>query len=101
MKKILLSALIAVCNVATVNAQEINERKQDKPVLEEKKKGLESLNLTVDQKEKIKSLKEAHKQQIDEMKKEGASQENIEAVRKEHQDQIQALLTDEQKVEWK
>lgn len=101
MKKILLTAMIAAFTVAAVNAQEITERKQDKPALEEKKKGLESLNLTPEQREKIKSLKEAHKQEVDEMKKEGASQENIEAVRQKHHEQIQSILTDEQRVELK
>lgn len=104
MKRIALTAMIAAFSMTAIQAQEVTERKQEKPVLHEKQKNhlkndLSSLNLSEDQKSKIKLLKEAHKQQMDELKKEGVPQESFEAIRKQHHEQIQSLLTEEQKAE--
>ena len=101
MKRIVISVFAAAFVFTAANAQEITERKQDKPTLTEQKKGMESLNLSPEQIEKMKAIKEGHKVQVEELKKQGVSQEKIDALKQTQHDEIMALLTEEQKVEWK
>jgi hypothetical protein len=104
MKRIVLTATIAAFSMTAINAQEVTERKHEKPALHEKQKDhfkndFAGLNLSVDQKAKMKSLKEAHHLQMDELKKQNASEEKMEAIRKEHHDQLLSILTTDQKAE--
>jgi Spy/CpxP family protein refolding chaperone len=107
MKKIILSALVLSMGFA-INAQEIPDRKSEKPGMMHKKNhhrgGMEmkSLNLTEDQKAKFKSQNEAFRKEMQELKK----NENItvkdwkakaETIRKQHKEGIQSILTSEQK----
>ena len=73
MKKIILSAFIVMLAV-TVKAQEIPERKSDRPHMMERKrhphgKEFQNLNLTTEQKVKFKSQNENFRQQMQELKK--------------------------------
>ncbi len=108
MKKIIFSALVVLLAV-TVNAQEIRERKSERPQMMERKRhhhGMEfqKLNLTDDQKVKFKSQNESFHQQMDELKK----NDNItvkewrnkaESLRKEYKAGISGILTGEQKAQ--
>jgi Spy/CpxP family protein refolding chaperone len=108
MKKIILSALVLSMAFA-VQAQEIPERKGERPPMMERKKhhpGMEfqKLNLTEDQKAKFKTQNESFRQQMEELKKNDnitvkdwkAKAENI---RKEHKNNTQNILTSEQKAQ--
>ena len=96
MKRIVFTALIVAISFATVNAQETVAAKS---ATVQNNGGLESLNLTTDQKEKIASIRQAHKLEIEALKKEGASAEKIESLRQSQDDQILAILTKEQRAE--
>lgn len=107
MKKVFMTLLVASLAVATVNAQEIPQRKREafKPVERERmygKKELSSLNLTDEQKTKMKQLNEEFRKQSEELNKQDnitvkESREKKEALRKDHQQKFQAILTPEQK----
>ena len=108
MKKIILSAFIVMLAVS-VKAQEIPERKSDRPHMKERKghphgKEFQNLNLTTEQNVKFKSQNENFRQQIQELKK----NDNItvkewklkaENLRKEHKAGISGILTEEQKAQ--
>ncbi len=108
MKKIILSAFIVMLAVS-VKAQEIPERKSDRPHMMERKghphgKEFQNLNLTTEQKVKFKSQNENFRQQMQELKK----NDNItvkewklkaENLRKEHKAGISGILTEEQKAQ--
>jgi Spy/CpxP family protein refolding chaperone len=108
MKKIILSTLVLSLAFA-VQAQEIPERKGERPPMMERKKhhrGMEfqKLNLTEDQKAKFKTQNESFRKQMEELKKNDnitvkdwkAKAENI---RKEHKNNTQNILTSEQKAQ--
>lgn len=109
MKKIILSAFVLSMAFAA-QAQEIPERKGEKPPMMERKKhhsrGMEfqKLNLTEEQKAKFKSQNESFRKQMEELKK----NDNItvkdwkakaESLRKEHKSNTQNILTTEQKAQ--
>jgi Spy/CpxP family protein refolding chaperone len=109
MKKIIAAALVLSVSFA-VNAQEIPERKADKPGMHERhRKGhhgmdMKQLNLTEGQKEQFKKERESFKSKMDELKK----NENItvkewksrmETIRKDHKSKIDGILTAEQKAQ--
>jgi hypothetical protein len=109
MKKIILSALILSMTVS-VNAQEITDRKMERPERHERKKGhdrhpgadFKSLNLTEDQKEKFKSQNESFRKQVEELKKnDGITvkewKSKMQNLRAEHKANMQGLLTADQK----
>lgn len=107
MKKFLVS-LAAIAFVAiTVQAQEIPDRKRGefKPVQKHKtfmKKELSDLNLTEEQKTKLKTMNEEFRKQMDELKKQDQItvkeyREKMETLRKNHRTEFQSLLTPEQK----
>ena len=110
MKKLILSALIVSMAIG-VQAQEIKERKSDKPQRHEKhpgKKGhhdaMKQLNLTEDQKAKFKTQNENFRIQMAELKKNDGitvkeSREKMASIRKEHKERTQAILTTEQKAQ--
>ncbi len=110
MKKLILSALVASMAIG-VQAQEIKERKADKPERHEKHPGkrehhdaMKQLNLTEDQKAKFKTQNEEMRKKLDELKKNDGitvkeSREKMEAIRKEHKEKTQSILTTEQKAQ--
>ena len=103
--------IVGVCVVAlfsgTAYAQEIPDRKrgrEDMITREHRGEGLDQLNLSAEQKEKIKSLREGTRKQMEELKKD----DNItvkdwrakrEAIRKDQREKIQSLLTSDQKAQ--
>ncbi len=108
MKKIILSALVLSFAIA-VNAQEIPDRKTEKPGMMQKKRhhggGMEefkALNLTEDQKTKLKTQHEALRTQMVELKKnDGITvkewKEKAKSIHETHKAQVQSVLTIEQK----
>jgi hypothetical protein len=111
MKKIILSALI-LSIAAGVKAQEIPERKMERPAMHERMKGhdghpgmdFKSLNLTDEQKEKFKSQNESFRKQMEELKKnDGITvkewRSKMETLRNDHKAKMQGLLTTDQKAQ--
>lgn len=111
MKKLILSAVVFSMAVA-VQAQEIPERKTERPGMLERKRhhvrhhrmDLQKLNLSEDQKAKFKSQNESFRKQVDDLKK----NENItvkdfktkmESIRKEHKSKVEGILTADQKAQ--
>ncbi len=108
MKKIILSAFIVMLAVS-VKAQEIPERKSDRPHMMERNRHpqgreFQKLNLTDDQKVKFKSQKESFHKQMEELKK----NDNItvkewrnkaENLRKEFKKGVSGIMTPEQKAQ--
>ncbi len=110
MKKIILSALVVSMALA-VNAQQIPERKTDKPPMHHKmdrKKGdrmdMQKLNLTEDQKAQFKTQRESFHKQMETLKK----NDNItvkewnakkDALQKENKAKMQSFLTADQKAQ--
>ena len=108
MKKLIFSVFVIVSAV-TINAQEIPERKSDRPHMMERKrhskgKEFQQLNLTDEQKVKFKSQKESFHKQMEELKK----NDNItvkewrikaENLRKDFKQGISGIMTQEQKAQ--
>ncbi|MEO7922986.1 MAG: hypothetical protein ABIR30_04860 [Chitinophagaceae bacterium] len=106
MKKVIFP-LLALSLGFAVNAQEIPERKADKPHMMERKKhhhgmDMKKLDLTEDQKTAFKSQNESFRKQMEELKK----NDNItvkewkskaEILRKEHKTKMDGILTTDQK----
>ena len=74
MKKVILSTVIVACAAMTIHAQEIPERKREesKPVIKEKiinKKERANLNLTDEQKAKLKSMNQDLRKKMEELRK--------------------------------
>jgi len=108
MKKLILSA--AVLSIAfAVQAQEIPDRKTDRPHMMERKKqhhGMEfqKLNLTEDQKAQFKTQNESFRKQMEELKKNDNItvkewREKAESLRKTHKSGLQNILTADQKAQ--
>src|SRR5687767_6396941 len=113
MKKMILSALVLSLGFATVSAQEIPERKADRPGMMHKKKHhrggmdqLKNLNLTEEQKAKFKASNEKFRNQMAELKK----NDNItvkewkaksESIRNAHKEEMKNILTADQKAQMK
>jgi hypothetical protein len=109
MKKLIFSTVIIAIGLA-VQAQEIPDRKSEKPMMHQKNKGhhpmqgidMKQLNLTDAQKEQFRTQKESFHKQMEELKK----NDNItvkewkgkaEELRKQHKEQTKNILTKEQK----
>lgn len=110
MKKLIVSALVLSLSFATVNAQEIPERKADRPHMMDRKKHhpgmeeLKGLNLTDEQKAKFRKSNEAFRQQMEELKKNDNItvkewREKAESIRKAHKEEVKNILTAEQKAQ--
>jgi Spy/CpxP family protein refolding chaperone len=109
MKKIILLTLAASFTIASVQAQEIPERKTERPAHHQGKgmKGhhgmdMKELNLTEAQKEQFKQQREENKKKMEALKsndnitvKEWKSQ--METLRKENKAKMDGILTTEQK----
>lgn len=110
MKKVILSALI-VSMAFAVKAQEIPERKTDRPAMHEGKKGhrpggmdMQKLNLTTEQKEQFKKQREEFKTKMEELKKNDGitvkeSREKMATLRKENMEKTNKILTADQKAQ--
>lgn len=108
MKKIILSALV-VSMAFAVQAQQIPERKTDKPMMHERTRGqhnkgldMQQLNLTPEQKIQFKQQRESFHLQLEELKKNDGitvkeSRERMESLRKENKEKTQHILTTDQK----
>ena len=108
MKKIILSALVVLMAI-TVQAQEIPERKTDKPMMHVRARGqhnkgmnMQQLNLNPQQKIQIKQQRENFHLQMEELKKNDGitvkeSRERMESFRKENKEKTQHILTADQK----
>ena len=108
MKKIILSALVLSMAIV-VQAQEIPERKTDKPMMHVRARGqhnkgmnMQQLNLTPQQKIQIKQQRENFHRQMEELKKNDGitvkeSRERMESLRKENKEKTQRIPTAEQK----
>jgi len=101
MKKLILAGLIMSMAV-TVQAQDGKHRNHDR--MKHHGDVMQKLNLTDEQKAKLKTQHESFRKQMEEMKK----NENItvkdwkskmEGIRKEHKEKIQGILTAEQKTQ--
>jgi len=109
MKKLIVSLMIAAFAAITVQAQEIPDRKRGESKRVEKermfnKKELATLNLTEEQKGKMKSINQDLRKQMEDLNKQDnitvkESREKREALRKDHQAKFQSILTQEQKVQ--
>ncbi len=103
----MIFSLLVLSMAVAANAQEIPERKTERPHMMEGKRhhgdmDMKKLDLTEDQKAKFKSQNESFHQQMEELKK----NDNItvkewrakaESLRKEHKARIEGLLTPDQK----
>ena len=108
MKKLIFSVLVMVLAI-TLHAQEIPERKSDRPHLMERNrhpqgKEFQKLNLTDDQKVQFKSQKESFHKQMEALKK----NDNItvkewrikaENLRKDFKEGVSGIMTQEQKAQ--
>jgi len=109
MKKIFISIVVIAMTALTTQAQEIPERKREafKPVEKAKmfdKKELANLNLTDEQKTKLKGMKRDLRQQMDELRKQDNLsvkdyRDKTETLRKDQQARFQSILTPDQKTE--
>lgn len=103
----MIFSLLVLSMAVAAKAQEIPERKTDKPPMMERKRhhgdmDMKKLDLTEDQKAKFKTQNENFRQQMAELKK----NDNItvkewkakaEGLRKDHKTKIQGILTPDQK----
>ncbi len=109
MKKLILSVVVAAVAALSVRSQEIPERKREesKPLIKEKiinKKERANLNLTDEQKVKMKSMNTDFRKKMEELRKQGnvtvkEYREKMETLRKDQQTKFQSILTPEQKSE--
>lgn len=109
MKKVLLTMMIAVVAATTISAQEIPDRKRGefRPVEKQRmfnKKTMASLNLTEEQKTKMKAMNQDFRKQMEDLKKQDqltvkVYREKMEALKKGHKTQFQSILTPEQKTQ--
>jgi Spy/CpxP family protein refolding chaperone len=110
MKKMILSALVLSLGFTVVNAQEIPERKSERPGMMQHKKRhhgmdqLKGLNLTEEQKAKFKTSNESFRTQMADLKKnDGITvkewKEKAESIRKAHKAEMQKILTADQKAQ--
>jgi Spy/CpxP family protein refolding chaperone len=103
--------LVSSLAIAT-NAQEIPERKHDRPMMQERHQGrhhmqgmdMKQLNLTDAQKEQFKNQKESFHKQMEELKKNDNItvkewKSRMETLRKDQKTKMQAILTPDQKTQ--
>lgn len=111
MKKIILSALIMSLTMA-VKAQEIPERRMERPMKHGMHKGhprmpgmlMQKLNLTEDQKAKFKTQHESFRKQMEELKKNDNItvkewKSRMEALHKDNKTKLDGILTTEQRAQ--
>lgn len=108
MKRILVTLFAATFGIAAVQAQEIPQRKHDGVHREGRAKHhgkqFENLNLSDDQKARLKAINEDHQKQLADLKKQDnisvkEAREKRESLRKDHMSKVQGLLTADQKAQ--
>ena len=99
MKKIITSALVIALTIGAAQAQNTTApegKKHDKK--EHKGQGFKELNLTADQKAKLKTLHEAEKKEMQALKSEkNKNKDQRKAVHEKYQAQMESILTADQK----
>ena len=103
MKRILTSALVILFTIGAAQAQPTSKEKQ-KGHKQEQKMAYDKLNLSADQKARMKAIREDFKKQAEELKKQDnltvAEMKNRrEALHKNHKAQMDAILTADQKAQ--
>jgi Spy/CpxP family protein refolding chaperone len=99
MKKIITSALVIALTIGAAQAQNTTApegKKHDKK--EHKGEGFKELNLTADQKAKLKTLHEAEKKEMQALKSEkNENKDQRKAIHEKYQAQMESILTADQK----
>ena len=96
MKKIIMSALVLAVTMGAAQAQTATPDKTHRK--EHKMHRLDALNLTEDQKAKLKTLHEQQKKEMEALKKDKeANKEQRKEIHKKYRDQMESILTPEQK----
>jgi Spy/CpxP family protein refolding chaperone len=111
MKKIILAMLVFSLAIAA-KAQEIPERKHERPMIQEGHHGrhhmqgmdMKQINLTDAQKEQVKAQRESFRKQMEELKKNDNItvkewKSRMETLRKDQKTKMQGILTAEQKAQ--
>jgi Spy/CpxP family protein refolding chaperone len=99
MKKIITSALVLALTIGAAQAQTTSTQDKGKHAKKEyKMHAMKELNLTQDQKAKIKALHEQEKKEMEALKNDKtATKEQRQQLHKKYEEQMQAILTPEQK----
>ena len=100
MKKIITGAFVLALSIGAAQAQTTSTDTGKDHKKEHKMRSFDKLNLTADQKAKMKSLHEEQKSEMEALKKNGSvTKEQKMALHKKYQDQMQAILTADQKAQ--
>jgi Spy/CpxP family protein refolding chaperone len=102
MKKIIVSALIAVMVAGGVQAQDQQPRREGPQKGQRARGAMKQLNLSEQQKADMKSINEDFRKQLGELRKNEDItvkewKSRMESIRKDHQSKFNSILTDEQK----
>lgn len=98
MKKIITSALMLALTIGAVQAQSTSTEKGNDHRREQRMDKFEGLNLTADQKAKLKLIREEQKKEMQVLKgNKSVTQEQREALHKKYREQMESVLTADQK----
>src|SRR5262245_21705709 len=107
MKRLIVGVCTAALVATVAQSQEIPDRRpgrEDMMIRQHRGEGLDQLNLSVEQKEKVKTLREETRKQMEELKKDDNMtvkdwRAKRETIIKEQREKVQSILTDEQKAQ--
>lgn len=100
MKKIITGAFVLALSIGAAQAQTTSTDTGKNHKKEHKMRSFDKLNLTADQKAKMKSLHEEQKKEMEALKKNGSvTKEQKMELHKKYKDQMQAILTADQKAQ--
>jgi Spy/CpxP family protein refolding chaperone len=98
MKKMITSALVLALTIGAAQAQTTSTEKEKENRKEHKMHKLDGLNLTEDQKARLKALKEEQKKEMQALEKTGsATKEQKKQLHEKYKAQMEAILMPEQK----
>ena len=98
MKKIITSALVLALTIGAAQAQSTSTEKGKDHRKEQRMDKFEGLNLTADQKAKLKSIREEQKKEMQALKaNKSVTQEQRQALHKKYREQMESVLTADQK----
>ncbi len=98
MKKMITSALVLALTVGAAQAQNTSTEKGKADRREHRMHQMKDLNLTEEQKAKMKALREEQKKELQALKgNKSATQEQRKELHKKYREQMQAILTPEQR----
>jgi Spy/CpxP family protein refolding chaperone len=98
MKKIITSALVLALTIGAAQAQSTSTEKGKDHKKEQRMDKFEGLNLTADQKAKLKSIREEQKKEMQALKdNKSVTQEQRQALHKKYREQMESVLTADQK----